>query len=92
MVNSVENLRKIMYSWPLVSLTTTIFNVFLLQGSGDKFYIEKQLLPENFVDACRSVNVPVILKLREDYDHSYYYIASFIGEHFDFHAKILKEM
>ncbi|XP_013195367.1 S-formylglutathione hydrolase [Amyelois transitella] len=60
------------------------------QGAGDKFYIEKQLLPENLVEACRSVGVPVILNLREDYDHSYFYISTFIGEHFNFHAKILK--
>ncbi|KAL4709203.1 hypothetical protein ACJJTC_008131 [Scirpophaga incertulas] len=60
------------------------------QGAGDKFYIEKQLLPENLVEACRSAEVPVILNLRDGYDHSYYYISTFIGEHFDFHAKILK--
>ncbi|KAF9419255.1 hypothetical protein HW555_004182 [Spodoptera exigua] len=60
------------------------------QGSIDQFYLDKQLLPENLVEACRSVGVPVILKLREGYDHSYYHIASYIGEHFDFHAKILK--
>ncbi|KAL0850239.1 hypothetical protein ABMA28_012090 [Loxostege sticticalis] len=64
--------------------------LLLDQGAGDKFYIEKQLLPENLVEACRSVGVPVILNLREDYDHSYYHISTFIGEHFDFHAKILK--
>ncbi|CAG9783059.1 unnamed protein product [Diatraea saccharalis] len=64
--------------------------LLLDQGAGDKFYIEKQLLPENIVEACRSAGVPVILNLREDYDHSYYYISTFIGEHFDFHAKILK--
>lgn len=60
------------------------------QGSADKFYIEKQLLPENLVKACRSVGVPVILNLREGYDHSYYYISTYLNEHFEFHAKILK--
>ena len=60
------------------------------QGAADKFYIEKQLQPENLVEACRSVSVPIILNLREGYDHSYYYISTYIGEHFDFHAKILK--
>ncbi|CAG9110677.1 unnamed protein product [Plutella xylostella] len=60
------------------------------QGGADKFYTDKQLLPENLVAACRSAGVPVILNLREGYDHSYYYIATYIGEHFDFHAKILK--
>ncbi|CAH2068532.1 unnamed protein product, partial [Iphiclides podalirius] len=64
--------------------------LLLDQGAADKFYIEKQLLPENLVKACQSVGVPVILKLREGYDHSYYYISTYIGEHFDFHAKILK--
>ncbi|RVE45585.1 hypothetical protein evm_009782 [Chilo suppressalis] len=64
--------------------------LLLDQGAGDTFYTAKQLLPENLVEACRSVGVPVILNLREDYDHSYYYISTFIGEHFDFHAKILK--
>ncbi|XP_022127401.2 S-formylglutathione hydrolase [Pieris rapae] len=60
------------------------------QGAADNFYIQKQLLPENLVEACRSVGMPVILNLREGYDHSYYYISTYIGEHFDFHAKILK--
>ncbi|KAJ0181148.1 hypothetical protein K1T71_003233 [Dendrolimus kikuchii] len=64
--------------------------LLLDQGAADKFYIEKQLLPENLVEACRSVEVPVILNLRDGYDHSYYYISTYIGEHFDFHAKILK--
>ncbi|KAI8429819.1 hypothetical protein MSG28_000333 [Choristoneura fumiferana] len=60
------------------------------QGAADTFYIQKQLLPENLVEACRSVGVPVILNLREGYDHSYYYISTYLNEHFEFHAKILK--
>ncbi|GBP21424.1 S-formylglutathione hydrolase [Eumeta japonica] len=60
------------------------------QGAADTFYKDKQLLPENLVKACRAAEVPVILHLRDGYDHSYYYISTFIGEHFDFHAKILK--
>lgn len=64
--------------------------IFIDQGSADKFYIEKQLLPENLVAACSSAQVPVIFNLREGYDHSYYYIATFIEEHLNFHARILK--
>ncbi|XP_068628271.1 S-formylglutathione hydrolase isoform X1 [Battus philenor] len=79
--DATELVKK--YEGPPVTL-------FLDQGAADKFYIEKQLLPENLVDACRSAGVPVILNLREGYDHSYYYISTYIAEHFDFHAKILK--
>lgn len=64
--------------------------LFIDQGSADKFYIEKQLLPEHLVEACRSAGVPVILNLRDGYDHGYFYISTYIGEHFHFHAKILK--
>ncbi|KAJ8734742.1 hypothetical protein PYW08_013992 [Mythimna loreyi] len=64
--------------------------LFIDQGDSDQFYLQKQLLPENLVEACRSVGVPVILNIRDGYDHSYYYISTYIGEHFDFHAKILK--
>ncbi|XP_018325798.1 S-formylglutathione hydrolase isoform X2 [Agrilus planipennis] len=63
--------------------------IFIDQGSGDKFYIEKQLLPENLVEACKNAHVPAIFKLREGYDHSYFYIATFIEEHIKYHVKHL---
>lgn len=66
------------------------FILSFLQGADDKFYKEKQLLPENLVEACRSAGVPVILNLRDGYDHSYYYISTYLADHFNFHAKILK--
>lgn len=40
--------------------------------------------------ACKNALVPAVLKMREGYDHSFYFIATFIEEHFDFHAKHLK--
>jgi S-formylglutathione hydrolase len=40
-----------------------------------------------FVEACHKASVPVIFKEREGYDHSFYYVASFIEEHIDFHAR-----
>lgn len=64
--------------------------LFVDQGSADQFLEQKQLLPDNLVEACRSAQFPIILKQREGYDHSYFYIASYIGEHFEYHAKILK--
>ncbi|CAF4784056.1 unnamed protein product [Pieris macdunnoughi] len=79
--DATELVKK--YDGPLLTL-------LIDQGAADNFYIQKQLMPENLVEACRSVGMPVILNLREGYDHSYYYISTYIGEHFDFHAKILK--
>lgn len=55
------------------------------QGSKDQF-LETQLKPELLREACISAKVPLDLRLREGYDHSYYFIASFIDEHLRFHA------
>lgn len=49
-----------------------------------------QLLPENFVKACQAANMPVVLQKREDYDHGYYFIATFIEDHIKHHARYLK--
>lgn len=63
--------------------------ILIDQGKGDNFLAQNQLLPENFVDACREVGMQVVLRMQEDYDHSYYFISSFIGEHIKHHADIL---
>jgi S-formylglutathione hydrolase FrmB len=39
--------------------------------------------------ACIAVHHPVELRLRSGYDHSYYFVASFIDEHLEHHAKAL---
>ncbi|CAI5529396.1 unnamed protein product [Closterium sp. Naga37s-1] len=59
-------------------------------GDSDKFYHEKQLLPENFQKACTEAGVPLTLRFQGGYDHSYFFIASFIGDHIKHHAKALK--
>ncbi len=59
------------------------------QGTGDEFLAE-QLHPQALVDAClERSNFPVTLRMQEGYDHSYHFIASFIGEHLKFHASHL---
>ncbi|XP_056630694.1 S-formylglutathione hydrolase [Diorhabda sublineata] len=63
--------------------------LLLDQGLEDNFLKSKQLLPENLVEACKVSGVPVILNKREGYNHSYFYIASFIGEHMKYHAEHL---
>lgn len=64
-------------------------NILIDQGKADNFYKEGQLLPDNLIGACASNNVPIVCRLQEDYDHSYYFIATFIEEHINHHAKYL---
>lgn len=60
------------------------------QGTADKFLAAGQLLPENLVAASAGVNVTVKLRMQEGYDHSYYFMSSFIQDHIQYHAKFLK--
>jgi S-formylglutathione hydrolase len=59
------------------------------QGRGDEF-LESQLRPELLQRACETAGHPIELAIREGYDHSYYFIQSFIGEHIAFHARAMK--
>ncbi|GAB1608772.1 hypothetical protein Ahia01_001161600 [Argonauta hians] len=59
------------------------------QGAADDFLKKSQLLPEALEKACAEKKVPLTLRRQADYDHSYYFIASFIGDHLKFHAKYL---
>lgn len=58
-------------------------------GSGDSF-LEVQLKPEAFQAAADAAGFPVTMRMQEGYDHSYFFMASFIDEHVAFHAKHLK--
>jgi S-formylglutathione hydrolase len=57
------------------------------QGSADQFLAE-QLNPEALLSAAPE-GYPLDYRLQEGYDHSYYFIASFIEDHLRFHAKYL---
>ncbi|GAA5984737.1 hypothetical protein JCM10908_003479 [Rhodotorula pacifica] len=62
-------------------------------GTGDNFYKQKQLLPENFVaarDAAGFSAKDVSVSLHDNYDHSYYFISTFAPAHVKFHAQIFK--
>ena len=58
------------------------------QGSDDEF-IEKELFFKEFKDTCFSKKCPSTFRMQEGYDHSYYFIATFIEDHLRFHAKEL---
>lgn len=59
------------------------------QGEADEF-LGTQLQPQLLREACEKAGHPLQLNLRPGYDHSYYFIASFIGEHVAYHAEALK--
>ena len=59
------------------------------QGEADEF-LATQLRPELLGEACMQVGHPLQLRMRPGYDHSYYFIASFIGEHIAWHVKALR--
>jgi S-formylglutathione hydrolase len=60
------------------------------QGEADGFLAE-QLKPETLIAAASSNNYPLELRSHEGYDHSYYFIASFIEDHLRFHGNYLKK-
>jgi len=65
-------------------------DILVDQGSSDKFYVEKQLLPEELVSASAgNRSLTVSLRLQQHYSHSYYFIASFVRDHLRHHAKYL---
>ncbi|MGA0570465.1 S-formylglutathione hydrolase [Variovorax sp. VNK109] len=60
------------------------------QGDADEF-LAGQLKPELLKNACDAAGHPLTLRMQPGYDHSYYFIASFIGEHIAHHAKALRD-
>lgn len=62
--------------------------ILIDQGTTDQF-LKKQLLPEVFETACQKVGQPLNLRYQEGYDHSYYFISSFIADHIRHHAEAL---
>ncbi len=58
------------------------------QGTADPF-LAAQLKPELLQAACAAAEVPLTLRMQEGYDHSYFFIASFMADHLRWHAHAL---
>ncbi|KAJ8420737.1 hypothetical protein Cgig2_010907 [Carnegiea gigantea] len=71
------------------ALTIYLKNLDKYKGDADKF-LHEQLMPNKFEEACRKVNAPLLLRIQPGYDHSYYFIATFIDDHISHHAQALK--
>lgn len=63
--------------------------ILIDQGTEDEFLLQGQLQPELFEAACQQTGRPLKLRLQPGYDHSYYFIATFIGDHIRHHAQAL---
>src|SRR5687768_10546831 len=62
--------------------------ILIDQGLADQF-LENQLKPEMFEEACREVGQALTFRRQPGYDHGYYFISSFIDDHLRHHARIL---
>jgi S-formylglutathione hydrolase len=58
------------------------------QGMGDRF-LRDQLQPERFEAACARAGQPLTLRRHAGYDHSYYFVSTFVGDHLRHHAAAL---
>ena len=73
----------------LVETATERLPLLIDQGDADEF-LESQLRPQLLKAACAAAGHPIELRMQPGYDHSYYFIQSFIGEHIAHHAKALR--
>lgn len=72
----------------LIRKAETQLPILVDQGDNDDF-LEKELKPENLVKAAEEDGYPITLRMQAGYDHSYYFISSFIEDHLRFHAQHL---
>lgn len=72
----------------LIEEGARVDDLLIDQGTADGFVTE-QLKPELLEGACRQADIPLTLRRQPGYDHSYYFIATFIEDHLRWHAERL---
>jgi S-formylglutathione hydrolase len=75
----------------LILAGATPIPLLIDQGADDEFLADGQLLPEAMQQACDAKGFPLTLRMQPGYDHSYHFIATFIGEHLAYHARALAD-
>ncbi|MDI3287195.1 S-formylglutathione hydrolase [Polyangium sp. 15x6] len=63
--------------------------ILIDQGDADQF-LTRELQPELFREACEAAGHPLTLRMQPGYDHSYYFIATFMRDHVEHHAAALR--
>jgi S-formylglutathione hydrolase len=72
----------------LVGQAKQYLPVLVDQGDADNF-LSEQLKTKLLVSAAQVADYPMQIRMQPDYDHSYFFIATFIGQHIAFHARAL---
>ncbi|OUR95394.1 S-formylglutathione hydrolase [Halobacteriovorax marinus] len=67
-------------------------NCILIEQGLDDEFLKEQLLTENFENICKEVGQELKVNYREGYDHSYFFIATYLEEHVQFHLEAFKEV
>jgi S-formylglutathione hydrolase len=58
--------------------------IFVDQGGADSF-LDRELRPDRLEAACGEAGIPLTLRMQEGYDHSYYFISTFMEDHLRWH-------
>lgn len=75
-------------SLELVKTSASDATILIDTGTSDPF-LEEQLKPDDFIAACKASNQNLNYRMQPGYDHSYYFISSFIADHIEHHANTL---
>lgn len=84
--------RSSWQAWDTVALIANAperLHLLVDQGEDDEF-LATQLRPELLEAACQQASHPLTLRRHPGYDHSYYFIASFLADHFSHHANAMR--
>lgn len=74
----------------LVLNGTSKMQILIDQGEADNFLKDNQLRPDLLLEASKKMDFPIEIRMQPDYDHSYYFVSSFIEDHIKHHAQYLK--
>jgi len=75
-------------SCELIKTATERLPLLVDQGTGDE-YLEAYLQPEKLLEVCKAHKHPLNLRMQSGYDHSYFFISTFIEDHLRYHAEYL---
>lgn len=75
----------------LVAAEPSTAHILIDQGADDQFLAE-QLQPERFKEACERVGQKLTLRMQPGYDHSYFFISTFVEDHLRWHAAELGKL
>jgi len=64
--------------------------LFISYGSNDEF-LKNYLFPQDLIDACNKMIFSINQRMLGGYDHSYHFVATFIGEYLAYHAEVLRK-